>query len=82
MENTLRIAATPGVIDSDMAVARATQLLLSRLGGDPESLRTVVESGRQEFFRVARAELGAGGLSNADLDRVFQLIRRHLAARS
>jgi hypothetical protein len=73
-----RVPATLGLGNAEVAVARAVQVLLFRLGRDPV-LRTCVDAGRQEFLRVARAELRGFGLSAADLDRVLDLVRRQIA---
>jgi hypothetical protein len=78
MEPISSLSAVSGVSDPDVVVARAAQVLIFRLGRDPEVLRTVVEMGRKEFFRVARAELHGYGLSGADLERVLQIIRRNV----
>ena len=63
---------------SNSSVLRATHVLLSRLGNNPEVIQDVVNAGRMAFMKVARAELRGFGLSTADLDRVLQMVRHQL----
>jgi hypothetical protein len=65
-------------IEGAESASRAATLLIQRLARDPETLRYAIENGLQEFARVARAELRGLALSSADMERVYQMLRRHL----